>query len=134
MKISYFFRKPIFPIICHIDGNLVAAKSKSEFVRKISRFDLDNEGKYDIIDISGEGWTLDCRLKLISPLTFPRRRNKKWSKHEIIELYNSKQGVESEYSERSLSNKRFEKVFMDLVELISKRKRRKTNTKNRSSL
>ncbi len=129
MGINYFFRKPAFPIICNIDGNLVAAKTKSELVRKISRFDLDNKGRYDIIDISGEGFTLVLSMNIISPITFPRRRKKRWSKREIIELYNTSSGAESEYSDKSLSNKRYEKVFMDLVRLVSKRKGRKTHTK-----
>lgn len=121
MEINYLFRKPIFPLICNIDGRLVAAKSKSELIRKISKFDLDDEQKYTIIDISGEGWKLDCKLKVISPFIFSYRE-KRWSKKRLIDLYNSSQNAYIQYSEKSLSSKRYEKVFMDLVELILKRK------------
>jgi hypothetical protein len=121
MEIDYFLRKPIFPLICDIEGNLLVAKSKSELIRKISKFELDNESKYDIIDITGEGWKLDCHLKVISPFTFPVSK-KRWSKRRLIDLYNTSHNSDIKYSTKSLSTKRYEKVFMDLVELISKRK------------
>jgi len=55
----------------------------------------------------------------ISPLT----TKKKWFKKEIIALYNGRKNPTSngnQYSEKSLSAKRFEKIFTDIVELLLK--------------
>ena len=126
MEIDYFFRKPIFLLICNINSNFLVAKSKSELIHKISRFELDSEGKYDIIDSTSEGWKFDCHLKVISSFIFPLS-NKRWSKRRIVELYNTSHNADIKYSEKSISNKRYEKIFMDLVELVSKKERKSSS-------
>jgi hypothetical protein len=54
---------------------------------------------------------------VISPLTFKKR----WTKREIIKLFNERENVElgegKKYSERSLSAKRLDKIIFDLVEM-----------------
>ena len=55
----------------------------------------------------------------ISPLT----AKKKWTKKEIITLYNNRENPssgEKQYSEKSLSAKRFDKIFTDIVEMLLK--------------
>jgi hypothetical protein len=48
---------------------------------------------------------------------------KKWLKKEIISLYNNRENPNSggnQYSEKSLSAKRFDKIFTDIVDLLLK--------------
>jgi hypothetical protein len=48
---------------------------------------------------------------------------KKWFKKDIIALYNGRKNPISDgnqYSDKSLSAKRFEKIFKDIVELLLK--------------
>jgi hypothetical protein len=55
----------------------------------------------------------------ISPLTI----KKKWFKKDIIALYNGRKNTgsdENQYSNKSLSAKRFEIIFKDIVELLLK--------------
>jgi hypothetical protein len=56
---------------------------------------------------------------MISPLTIKKR----WTKLEIIKLFNERENVEvgegKKYSEKSLSAKCLEKIISDLVELSS---------------
>ncbi len=113
IKVNYFFRKPVYPIICNINNNLIAAKNKNAFERAISKYNL-NEKNYDIIDRSGEGWSLYTDQMTISFFTL----KKNWTKKEIINLYNNSENVIEKYSEKSLSNKRYYEVFEDLIELI----------------
>ena len=119
MEITFFLRKPIFPLICDLNGTLFVALSDRDFIHKLSIFKLDDKAKYDIIDFSGKGWKLDCNLKAIIPYISPLAK-KRWSKRALIELYNSRHNADFNYSTKSLSNKRYEMVFMDLVELIAK--------------
>jgi hypothetical protein len=56
---------------------------------------------------------------VVSPLTF----KKQWFKKEIITMFNSRINSSREdvlYSEKSLSSKRFERVFGDIVDLLLK--------------
>ena len=117
--LNYIFRKPKFPIICDFDGDLVAAKSEITFTRQLEKIAIDTEKSYPLISISGEGWMFLPQHMAISPLT----TKKKWFKKDIIALYNSRKNPISDggqYSEKSLSAKRFKKIFTDIVELLLK--------------
>ena len=113
--IAYIFRKPKYPIICNIDGYILGAKSEKSFLKQLNNVEIDPEKNYDLIDISAEGWWFLPNYMAISPLTM----KKKWFKKEIISLYNNrKNSTEKKYSERSLSAKRFDKIFNDIIELL----------------
>ena len=119
MTISFLFRKPKFPIICNFDGIVIAANSLKSLEMKLKKIQIDSEEYYDIVDVTSEGWDFSAKHMVISPLTI----KKKWFKREIIELYNkrentSKQGTE--YSIKSLSSKRFGKIFTEIVDLLEK--------------
>jgi hypothetical protein len=74
---------------------------------------------YETIDASGEGFGLsvyeDCFA--LSPLVL----KKKWTKLELIRLYNSRKNNadENNYSEKSLSAKRFDKILSDIASLLT---------------
>lgn len=114
--ITYIFRKPKYPIICNIDGYIFGAKSEVSFLKQIDYVEMDPDKNYDLIDISAEGWWFLPNHMAISPLTM----KKKWFKKEIISLYNNRKNSTDgkTYSEKSLSAKRFDNIFNDIVELL----------------
>jgi hypothetical protein len=117
--LNYIFRKPEFPIICNFDGIIVAAKSEVSFTRQLDKLELDINKSYHWISVSGEGWMFLPQHLAVSPLSV----KKKWFKKDIIALYNGRKnsgGDGNQYSNKSLSAKRFEKIFKDIVELLLK--------------
>jgi hypothetical protein len=118
-ELSYVFRKPIYPVICDIDGYVIAAKSDKSFVKRLSVVKLVSDKTYNLVDSSAEGWVFMPKHMLVSPLTF----KKQWSKKEIISIFNNRINSSSDgvqYSEKSLSAKRFERIFGDIVDLLLK--------------
>jgi hypothetical protein len=116
MTIDYLFRLPKFPIICVIDDWLVTASSEVIFERRIANVALTPNTSYNIVDSTGEDWEFYSGQMYIVPMT-----RRKWSKKRIIQTYNqSRNCVQTgvTYSEKSLSSKRFEVVFGDIVALI----------------
>ncbi|MBN1221462.1 MAG: hypothetical protein JXM69_21255 [Anaerolineae bacterium] len=116
MKIDYLFRKPKFPVICSIGDILITAKSEAEFQRRIDKVNLTPDMSYNIVDSTGEGWEFYTNKLYIIPAL-----RRKWSKKRLIQTYNDSQNCQSAgitYSEKSLSSKRFEKVFADIVALV----------------
>jgi hypothetical protein len=47
--LNYIFRKPKFPVICDIDGYIIAAKSEKSFVKHLSGVKLDPEKTYNLM-------------------------------------------------------------------------------------
>lgn len=128
MAFRYVFRRPVFPVICNIDGALIAAESDSDLQHQLARIDLKSDGRYRLIDKSSEGWEVLCQIKAISPL-IASFSEKKWTKLRLIELYNNSRGVEKKYSSKSLSAKRFDAIFMDLVALITGKEKKTGQTR-----
>ena len=117
--IQYLFRKPKYPVIVDIDGNLVCGKSASTLARRLSKTLNLQEKTYNTIDSAGEGWAFYPRQWLLSPLTLKKR----WTKLEIVKLYNERKNIKSEektYSEKSLSSKRLDSILSDIFELLNK--------------
>jgi hypothetical protein len=117
MDIKYVFRKPKFPLIINLDGYLIAA-TKRKLLTQLRNIELNLNTCYETIDASGEGFGLyvyeDCFA--LSPLVL----KKKWTKLELIRLYNSRKNNADEniYSEKSLSAKRFNKILSDITSLL----------------
>lgn len=119
--LNYLFRKPKYPVICDIDGYVIAAKNEKSFLKSLSEVNEDSEKTYNLLDSTAEGWAFMPKHMLVSPLTF----KKQWTKKELISIFNSRKNLSSEaaqYSEKSLSSKRFERIFADNVELLLKDK------------
>ena len=117
--LNYMFRKPKFPIICDFYGIVVAAKSEVSFTRQLDKLEIDIEKSYPLISVSGEGWMFLPQHLAVSPLS----AKKKWFKKDIIAIYNGRKNTGSDgnhYSVKSLSAKRFEKIFKDIVDLLLK--------------
>lgn len=116
MKIRYLFRKPKFPVICSIDGVVVAGNDALQLEKIFTQMKLTSP-RYQIIDSNGEDWDFAVEDMILSPLNFRKRV----TKLELIKLVNARENNESGtlYSEKSLSAKRYEKIFNDLVEMLS---------------
>jgi hypothetical protein len=117
MTLFFLFRKPKFPIICDIDGWVIAAKSVLGFEKQLSTHNIYKLSRYPIVDITGEGWSFYPEQMAISPLT----TKKKWFKKEVIAIFNNRKNNASNitYSEKSISAKRYDKIFQDIVELLN---------------
>ncbi len=116
MTVSFLLRKPKFPIICDIDGYVIAARSISGFEKQLSTYNIYKGSRYPIIDIAGEGWAFYPEHMSISPLT----KKKKWFKKEVVAIFNNRKNNTSNvtYSEKSYSAKRYDKIFQDIVDLL----------------
>ncbi len=117
MEIKYVFRKPKFPIIINLDGQVIAA-TQQNLPAQLNQFELTLNTCYEAIDKSGEGFGLyvyDVCFAL-SPLV----AKKKWTKLELIRLYNNRKNKVDEkiYSEKSLSSKRFDDILSDISSLL----------------
>lgn len=115
MKLQYFLRKPEYPVLGNFEGHFISAKNKSEFRRKLAKISLKKDTKYNFLDYKAEGFCLDTKLNFISPMTMKKR----WTKREIIALFNERENTELAdgrlYSEKSLSSKRVNEIIFDLV-------------------
>ena len=114
--IDYLFRKPKFPIICIINDVLVTAKTEVGFQRRINQIDLAPDAHYNLVDSTGEGWEFYTNQMYITPAL-----RRKWSKKRLIQVYNDSQNCQRiglTYSEKSLSGKRFDKIFAGIVDLV----------------
>ena len=82
--ITYAFRRPRFPMICDLNGYLVAAESPTALQRCLAGVDLTTERKGRLVDGTGESWMLLPEKMIMAP-AFPMG---KWRKIEIIRLFN----------------------------------------------
>jgi len=112
---QFLFRRPQLPMIIDTGKDLAGARTWAECE---SRFDMsafsDNKAK-PVIDVSAEGFALHPDMMVISPLTAKKR----WTKREIIELYNRRKRLGAPaYEPKSLGNKRVEAVVSEIVDLL----------------
>ena len=84
MKLQYLFRKPTFPMLTNIGGYFIGAKTPKELSIKLTKTQFDRDKSYNMVDFTGEGWSLYTPKMVLSPLTLKKR----WTKREIIKLFN----------------------------------------------
>lgn len=119
---NFLFGKPHCPIIVDTGARLIGAKSWAASEKKLATIAFADTAPRAVIDATAEVFSLYPEHMTISPLTFKKR----WTKMDIIELYNSSKGPgRSLYPTTSLGNKSLEKVVTDIVELLAAQK--KTN-------
>ena len=117
--IQPFLRKPKYPVIIDVDGVVVCGRSAITLARRLSKVSNLKETSYYALDSTGERWSFYPEKWVLSPFC----GKKKWSKLEIIRLYNNRKNKTSDknlYSEKSLSAKRFDRIFNEIFELIDK--------------
>ncbi|MEJ2725019.1 MAG: hypothetical protein P8175_10325 [Deltaproteobacteria bacterium] len=114
--IRFIFRRPKFPVICDAQGVLIGAQTAKQLHDQIRSIELSQGEQLPVVDATGEGWVLHIDLMILSPLTFKKR----WTKKEVIELFNKSQTAKQaglEYPLRSLSSKRFDRIAGEIVKL-----------------
>ena len=115
--IRCLFRSPEFPLICDAGSILIGAMSLADFADQAAVLDLPGDANLPVVDASSEGWVFNTQHSMVSPLTTKKR----WTKKEVIALFNASNAASKlgkQYSERSLSAKRFDRIITDIVELI----------------
>ena len=114
--LQYLFRIPKYPVLCQIGEDVIGAMSERRLIQQLAHYTLQPDMKYAIIDVTGAHWNLHADTMLISPL----HGHKRWTKLQIIRLVNARSNKsapgEQPYSERSLSAKRFDRIFHDLIQ------------------
>jgi hypothetical protein len=116
--LRYVFRRPRFPIICDLNGELIAGANSQQFERRLREVAVPAGRTFNIVDVTGEGWVLHPELSAISPLTLDKR----WTKARVIGMFNTSvnaQRAGRQYPPRSLSNRRLEAVIRDVAELLN---------------
>jgi hypothetical protein len=118
-SLTYAFRRPRFPVICAIDGDLIGAQSPARLQRCLAALDVSGEKKLQFVDGNGENWMFFPDQMTLAP-GFPMR---KWRKLEIIRLFNESSNAKESgrrYPEHVIANRRLDTIIRDIARLISK--------------
>jgi len=120
-------------MVGNVEGHFVGAKNAKELSSRLAEIQLNKDGSYNLVDFTGEGWSFYTAKMIISPLTI----NKRWTKLEIIKLFNERKNTElgegKKYSEKSLSAKRLGKIISDLVDISSGSVKNKTTNRKQGA-
>jgi hypothetical protein len=113
---NYVFRAPKFPLLLDIGSELVHAKTRSQFAKRVAALDLRGSQKLAIIDRTAQGFALYPEKMIVAPDIRIRR----WTKAGIIDLYNQRRMPGApELGKRSLGNRSLEKVVSEVIELLA---------------
>jgi hypothetical protein len=122
VEFRIMFRRPDYPVVIVSSGKLYSAfnlKQLAEICVSLTREGIEN--KPLVVDSTGnEFWYLTEEYTL-SPGFF----NKKWTKKKLIETFNNSSNAREsnqEYSMKSLSSKKLEKVIGDICRILSSEK------------
>jgi len=120
INFQILIRKPKYPLIIISLDNLYSAYNIRELAKYCGESALiEGEACIKAIDSSGEEFWYSPEKYVITPGFFC----KKWTKKKIVELYNgrlNKDEKEKQYSTKSLSAKRLEKIILDICNLMNK--------------
>ena len=121
--IDCIFRAPEFPLLCDLGNVLLGASSVKDFSVQVDALALPPDAEFPVVDASAEGWVYNTKHRVLSPLTFKKR----WTKKEVIAMFNGSGAARKlggQYSEQSLSAKRFDRILNEIVALIRAANRR----------
>ena len=116
--IVFAFRRPRFPVICDLDGNVFAVLSPAVLQRRLAGVEPADEKKARFIDANGESWMF-LQKEMIFAAEFPLRT---WRKIEIIRMFNESRRAREmgiRYPERSLGNKRLDRIVCEISAILS---------------
>jgi hypothetical protein len=116
MEMRYWPRKSRFPIIVDTGRGPVGALSGAECAKRIAQLGpFESDASMPVVDATAEGFGFYPKMMLISPLVTKKR----WTKAEVSTLFNDcKKPDAPEYRPVSLSNRVFDRVVHELVELL----------------
>jgi hypothetical protein len=115
---NYLFRLPKFPVLVDLGDQLICANNRAQFEKKIAQFNLGGEDARRIIDSTAEGFALYPKSQVVAPSIGVRR----WTKQQIIDLYNQRRGPGTpEMVSTSLANRSLQRIVSEAVALLSRR-------------
>ena len=115
---DFLFRLPRFPVILDTGEALIHANSKSQLVSKVGRIKFADNEKKDIIDAKADGFSLYPEKMFVAPAL----TNRRWTKLQIIELYNAKKmAAAPELRTTSLGSRSLERIVAEVVDLLSRK-------------
>ena len=120
MKLSYVFRRPRYPVLCEVAGDILAARSRQQLERRLSRLGLPADRTLRMVDASGEGWGVYLDLSAVSPLVL----KKTWTKAELLRLYRERatgQRNTLPQDESRLLKQRLDVLIHMLVDLVEQK-------------
>ena len=112
------FRKPKYPVFVVSDERLFPAFSiKQLAISCLSSTPIADKSYIQVIDSTGEEFWYSPDQYALSPgFAF-----KKWTKKRVVETFNSSSNaveLMQEYSMKSLSNKKLDRIIRDICELL----------------
>lgn len=115
---AYLIRLPKFPVLVDLGDRLVYARTLAQLETRLVKTKLVGEERRRIIDATAEGFLFDPEHELIVPSISIRR----WTKQQIIDLYNQKRKPGTpELSNASLGNRSLQRIVLEVVELLARR-------------
>ena len=118
INFNIFMRKPKYPVIIISKEKLYSAFNIEQLAKNcVSSLPVDDRSIVQVIDSSGEEFWYSPEQYVLS-LGFAF---KKWTKKQLIEMFNNSSNANisnHEYSTKSLSGKRLEKIINDICELL----------------
>ena len=118
IEFNIIMRKPKYPVIVLSAERLYSAFNIKQLAKScISSVPIEGKNIIQVIDSTGEEFWYSAEHYVLSPgFSF-----KRWTKKLLIETFNSSSNAKDskqEYSAKSLSTKRLEKIIRDICELL----------------
>ena len=113
-EFSVIFRNPVFPVVGFADGKLFSAMDLESLVLILISFDQSVDDIVKLADSKGEEFWYSRKQNGLGP----GFAGKRWTKRQIIELYNNHVENDRLYPVRSLSNKRLSEIIAEVSILI----------------
>ncbi|SPD74536.1 conserved hypothetical protein [uncultured Desulfobacterium sp.] len=118
IQFNIIFRKPEYPVIVISANRLYSAFNIKQLAKScVSSVPIEKNSYIQVIDSSGSEFWYSPEKYILSPgFAF-----KKWTKKMIIEAFNNSinaKDTSQEYSMKSLSSKRLEKILRDICEML----------------
>jgi hypothetical protein len=109
------FRRPIFPVVGFADDRLISALDLKMLALILVRLGSSSgEDIVKLVDSTGVEFWYSCEQRVLSPGFMGKR----WTKRQIIDLYNSHIESDRRYSVHSLSNKRLSEIVAEISDSI----------------
>lgn len=119
--IVFAFRRPRFPLIGDLDGDVFAVLSPVALRRRLVGVEFADEKNARFVDANGESWMFLQKEMIFAP-KFALRR---WRKIEIINLFNGSRVAKERglhYPERRLSNRRLDVIVREIAALLTQKR------------
>ncbi len=116
--ITFAFRRPRFPVICDLDGDVFAVLSAAALRRRLIRVEFVDDKRMRFVDANGESWMFLQKEMIFAPEFFPRR----WRKVEIIRMFNESRRAREmglRYPEHRLENRRLDRIVCEIGAILS---------------